>query len=280
MNIEHIIEGYVDEAHILFVCDRFGRVVHETTKARQAVRRYELSTQSFLPTDHIAFVRKVLDDAIRMRSSHPLILNEVKKKDLIFEYTYTARHGFVVLLCRDVTETKKRENELLERALYDEVTGVPNRVYFLDTVEQEIIKSDTEPGYLFGLSFLDLNDFKTMNDVHGHAFGDKYLKMFAELLISAVGDSGSVFRYAGDEFIVLTKTRTYEKLSFVMKSVASVGSDFHVIDGVSVTFSASIGCVLYRCGMSAKDILDLADKAMYESKKRKHIESFPYTLAT
>lgn len=80
--------------------------------------------------DHPAFTRKVFDDAHRSRTMHPLIVDEMKRNGSYFEYVYTAKHDYVIVECFDVTEERKREADLTQRALYDEVTGIPNRMFF------------------------------------------------------------------------------------------------------------------------------------------------------
>lgn len=281
MQVEKIIEKYVDDAHAILVCDGAGAIVHFSSRAKQLLRSLSFSTpQQLLPVDHPAFTRKVFDDAHRSRTMHPLIVDEMKRNGSYFEYVYTAKHDYVIVECFDVTEERKREADLTQRALYDEVTGIPNRMFFLEEIEKEIIKAEKDVSYVFGMTFLDLNDFKQMNDRYGHGFGDAYLKTFALELSQAVGDEHSVFRYAGDEFIILTRnTRSYEKMSLVLKRVAAIGSKPYTIEGNLVTFAASVGSVLYRKGMTSKDMLDTSDKAMYESKKRKGVEAFPYTFA-
>lgn len=281
MQVEKIIEKYVDDTHAILVCDGTGAIVHFSSRAKQFLRTFSFSTpQQLLPADHPAFTRKVFDDAHRSRTLHPLIVDEMKRNGSYFEYIYIARHDYVIVECFDVTEERKREADLMQRALYDEVTGIPNRMFFLEEIEKEIIKAEKDTSYVFGMTFLDLNDFKQMNDKYGHGFGDAYLKTFALELSQAVGDEHGVFRYAGDEFIILMRnTRSYEKMSLVLKRVAVLGSKPYTIEGNLVTFAASVGSVLYRKGMTSKDMLDASDKAMYESKKRKGMEAFPYTFA-
>lgn len=281
MQVEKIIEKYVDDAHAILVCDGAGAIVHFSSRAKQLLRSLSFSTpQQLLPVDHPAFTRKVFDDAHRSRTMHPLIVDEMKRNGSYFEYVYTAKHDYVIVECFDVTEERKREADLTQRALYDEVTGIPNRMFFLEEIEKEIIKAEKDVSYVFGMTFLDLNDFKQMNDKYGHSFGDVYLKTFASELSRAVGDEHGVFRYAGDEFIILTRnTRSYEKMSLVLKRVSTLGSKPYTIENNVVTFAASVGSVLYRKGMTSKDMLDASDKAMYESKKRKAVEAFPYTFA-
>lgn len=281
MQVEKIIENYIDDTHAIILCDSAGNVVHFSSHARQLFQTLSLSSvQQLLPEDHAAFSRKVSEDARRSRNPHPVIIDEIKRSNSCIEYTYTTKHGYVIVECLDVTEVRKREEDLAQRALYDEVTSISNRVSFFQEIEREIMKAEKDDTYVFGMTFLDLNDFKKMNDTYGHGFGDVYLKTFAALLCRAIGSNHGVFRYAGDEFIVLTRnTRSYEKVSIVLKQIVGLGSEPHTIQGKVVSFAASMGSVLYRKGMTSKDMLDASDKAMYESKKRKNVEAFPFTFA-
>lgn len=281
MQVEKIIEKYIDDTHAILLCDDKGVVLHYSSHAKQLMHTLAFSTpQQFLPDDHLAFAHKVAEDARRSRNPHPLVVDEVKRNGTCIEYTYITKLNYVVVECHDVTEARKKEEELVQRALYDQVTGIPNRMYFLEEIEKEIVKAENDSTYIFGMTFLDLNDFKQMNDLHGHGFGDEYLKTFAKLLTQAVGEEHATFRYAGDEFIVITRnTRSYEKMSLVLKRIASLGEEPYTIEDKIISFAASVGSVLYRKGMTAKDMLDASDKAMYESKKRKNVEAFPYTFA-
>lgn len=281
MQVEKIIEKYIDDSHAILLCDEIGTVAHVSSRARQLLHTLGFSTpQQLLPDDHVAFAHKVTEDARRSRNPHPLIIDEVKRGGICIEYTYSTKLNYVVIECIDVTEARKKEEELVQRALYDQVTGIPNRMFFLEEIEKEIMKAERDSSYMFGMTFLDLNDFKKMNDIYGHGFGDEYLKTFAKFLSEAAGEEHAVFRYAGDEFIVITRnTRSYEKMSLVLKRIATLGVEPYTIEDKIISFAASIGSVLYRKGMSAKDMLDASDKAMYESKKRKNMEAFPYTFA-
>lgn len=280
MKVEDILEKYVDDSHSIILCDSTGHILHFSSRAKHVIQKLALSSvHQLLPEDHVAFVKKAFQDARRIKRPHPIVVEEIKK-ETHFEYVYTVHQEFIIIECFDVTDNRKKEQELIQRALYDEVTGIPNRLFFFEDLEREITKAQKDDGYRFGIAFLDLNHFKSMNDKHGHAFGDDYLKAFAILLSEAADADHTVYRYAGDEFIVIVRNvRSYEKMSLVLKRIIAIGTEFHTVQGVSVAFAASIGSVLYTKDMAPKEMLDIADKAMYESKKRKNTEPFPYTFA-
>ncbi len=280
MDLQSVIEKYVDDTHAIIVCDRAGHIVHFSNKAKHVLQKVALSSpHHLLPHDHAAFTKKVFEDAERIKNPHPFVIEDIKK-EAHFEYVYTVCQELLFVECFDVTQNRKKEQELMQRALYDEVTGIPNRLFFFEDLEREIARAIKDERYGFGIAFLDLNDFKSMNDIHGHAFGDEYLKTFALLLSEAADADHTVYRYAGDEFVAIVRNvRSYEKMTLILKRVVYIGAEFHSVRDIPVSFAASIGSVLYTKGMTSKQMLDVADKAMYESKKRKHVESFPYTFA-
>ncbi len=166
----------------------------------------------------------------------------------------------------DITE-RKRANEKAEYlANYDYLTGLPNRLNLISTLEKYI--ADDEITTLAVL-FLDLDKFKPVNDRYGHQTGDELLVAVAKRLRGCVRDTDLVARLGGDEFIiVLKKPNTSSKASekVAKKIISAVSSPFNISDK-KITINTSIGIALYpEQGKDADDLITLADDAMYKSK--------------
>jgi diguanylate cyclase (GGDEF)-like protein/PAS domain S-box-containing protein len=170
----------------------------------------------------------------------------------------------------DITEWKAAENRLLHDALHDPLTTLPNRVLFGDRLNQAIERSRRREDYQFAVLFLDLDDFKVVNDTIGHMIGDQLLIKVGEILASGLRPADTIARFAGDEFIIL------------LDDIGDRTNVDHMIDWVKVQFdqvikieeheiktSASIGVVLCDSGETvAEDIIRNADIAMYAAKAK------------
>ena len=181
------------------------------------------------------------------------------------------------IIIRDVTERKRVEQQLLHGAFHDALTGLPNRVLFLDRLGQAIRRSNQSPDYKFGLLFLDLDRFKVVNDSLGHVLGDKLLVALADRLQSCVRVSDTVARLGGDEFtILLDHIQSLSDATLAAKKIQKELTRPFNIEGHEVFTTASIGIVFSRgeatdTGESnlythPEEFLRDADIAMYRAK--------------
>ncbi|RTZ19183.1 putative bifunctional diguanylate cyclase/phosphodiesterase [Vibrio penaeicida] len=164
---------------------------------------------------------------------------------------------------RDISERKQAEEKLAFLAHYDMLTLVKNR-YSLENDLDELIAS----GSRFIVAFVDLDNFKIVNDSIGHAAGDSALKAAANKLKQAIGDRGEVYRHSGDEFVVVVKEDFDQEKTQVLGRhlLDQVGMTFQV-DNYEFNFSASIGLAVYPAhGDTSTELLRNADIAMYQAK--------------
>jgi diguanylate cyclase (GGDEF)-like protein len=160
---------------------------------------------------------------------------------------------------------REREEQLRASALFDHLTGLPNRAHFLELLAAAIARGPV------AVLFIDLDGFKLINDTYGHAVGDQVLIEVAARLRTGLGDHGTAGRFGGDEFLVLldaldddpTATTTAERLQESLNQPYSV-------DGRSLAITASIGLALgHRTAVTDADALIRdADQAMYQAKSR------------
>jgi len=173
----------------------------------------------------------------------------------------------VVTACEDITNRKDSEKKIEYLAYYDTVTGLPNRVLLMDRLHQALALAHRE-GREVALLFLDLDNFKDVNDTQGHDVGDKFLKEVAKRLTSCLRESNTLARLGGDEFVmVLSSVRDEEGAAITAQQVLSLFCAPFLIDGQRFYSSASIGIALYPGdGVDAESLLKCADAAMYHAK--------------
>ncbi|MCU7921588.1 MAG: EAL domain-containing protein [Candidatus Thiodiazotropha sp. (ex Dulcina madagascariensis)] len=170
-------------------------------------------------------------------------------------------------LSRDITEEKETEERIRRHAYYDGLTGLPNRTLFLERLQQALNHSDRY-NECFGLFFIDLDRFKSVNDTLGHEAGDRLLQSVGERIGDIIRETDTLARLAGDEFSLLLHNidRNDDLVKLAQKIVTVLGEPFD-IQGKSVHIGASIGICIYPVdGKDASTLLRYADLAMYQAK--------------
>lgn len=171
---------------------------------------------------------------------------------------------------RQLSESRESERAAVHDALHDEVTGLPNLALFNDRLRNAIAQADRH-GWRLAVMFIDLDDFKVINDTHGDDVGDLVLSTVAQRLKSQVRSGDTVSRRSGDEFLLLmleAKDRD-NAAAFAEKLLARLAEPCEV-DEVRLSVSASVGISMYpEDGKSATELLKSADLAMYAAKRQK-----------
>jgi diguanylate cyclase (GGDEF)-like protein/PAS domain S-box-containing protein len=167
----------------------------------------------------------------------------------------------------DTTDRKRLESKLIHDALHDPLTGLANRVLLRDHLERALARQERTPGRV-ALLFVDLDDFKRVNDAFGHAVGDEILRRVAERLVSVVRAEDVVARQSGDEFAVLLgQTRDDDEVTSLAERILAELRRPILLGGRSIIVGGSIGiAVADEPAMAAEDLLVRADAAMYAAK--------------
>ena len=181
--------------------------------------------------------------------------------------TYLPEENQLVAIVRDITEQHLASESIRKHAYYDALTQLPNRFLSLDRLTQLIHEAERNNDKT-AILFLDLDDFKKINDTLGHEIGDKLLVESAHRLSQVVRNEDTVGRLGGDEFIVLLKglTDSHNALT-VTENLLRIFRDPFKIDGRELMVTLSIGIAMFPDnGANASELLRNADTAMYQAK--------------
>jgi diguanylate cyclase (GGDEF)-like protein/PAS domain S-box-containing protein len=176
-------------------------------------------------------------------------------------------HG-VVLNGRDVSERKRLEQQLTHQAFHDPLTGLANRALFLDRVSHALALARRQ-GRGVSVLYLDLDDFKKVNDSLGHAEGDRLLVATAERLRSGARLGDTIARLGGDEFAILIEdAAASDGLTIAVDRFQAAFKQPFVLSGNEVAMTLSIGVATAQPDDAADELLRNADMAMYSAKRR------------
>ncbi len=180
----------------------------------------------------------------------------------------TAADGSVIgslAMVSDVTEQRAAEQTLRRQALHDALTGLPNRLLFVDRLNTAAARQRRADGGGVAVLFLDLDHFKRINDTHGHQVGDRVLVEVAARLEHAVRDTDTVARLGGDEFAVICEGADSATSALVAARIQQAFKEPLLVEGEPLEVSLSIGVALSP-PLAAEDLLRFADTAMYQAK--------------
>lgn len=179
----------------------------------------------------------------------------------------------VFAAARDISELVALKQKLETMALYDHLTELPNRRMLCDSA-QIIINKAFEDKTELAVAFIDINNFKPINDVYGHPIGDKLLKWFASKLSNIVRDSDMISRYGGDEFVIIFTHAVRNRDVYQTRIKECLNDKFQFSSNgqeVFLKIDASVG-IVFLSEENNKDLhvlIDLADRLMYQDKSEK-----------
>jgi diguanylate cyclase (GGDEF)-like protein/PAS domain S-box-containing protein len=175
---------------------------------------------------------------------------------------------FIVSGIRDVTARVAAQERIRHLAFHDRLTGLANRMKLEDDLRAALSSADRHDD-LVGVIYLDLDDFKPVNDELGHAAGDGVLRVVAQRMRECVRECDTVARLGGDEFLVLvTRASIRDDLAVVgCKLAESIDRPIPVEGHHDVSISASLGLAMYEPGEDPEDLINRADHAMYRARQ-------------
>ena len=230
--------------------------------------------------DEAGYVRRILRDDRPLQNYE----TELKHKDdkvipvnmSVSLVRDTESHpASILIICKDITEQKRLEQELKEMSIKDSLTGLYNQRYFYDRLEAEIERARRQQHPLSLLLF-DIDKLKAYNDCHGHLEGDKVLQATGKVVVESTREHVDLgFRYGGDEFTVILPE-------------ADENQAYHIAERIRTGFEAkhfnhltlSIGLMSYQKGYSLRTFIQFADAMMYDAKRSGGNRVFVYCPGT
>jgi len=206
----------------------------------------------------------VLNESIQRRKDGTIFPAEVS-----FEKSLNDNENLVICIMRDITAHKKALETISHMAYHDALTDLPNRELFNDRLDMAIARAERE-NKMFALLFLDLDNFKTVNDTMGHLSGDHLLQDVAGKLLNVVRKTDTVARMGGDEFIILQQqVNEKENVKTLAEKILKLFEKPFLIDGKKFNVTTTIGITICpRDANDAESLLRLADIALYKAKER------------
>ncbi|GAB3102591.1 diguanylate cyclase [Aestuariicella hydrocarbonica] len=264
----------------VFVVDRGDQIVFvsDACEALLGYRADELIgtlITDYMHPDDLAATRASIDRVLNGHSHRDFRNRYIHKNGSIVHILWSARWSEEdcarIGVARDVTALWQAEEKLRFLAHHDPLTGLTNRSLFNDRLESALRAAHRHQRGL-ALLFLDINDFKSINDTHGHTVGDRVLCTIARRLERCVRETDTLARMGGDEFtVLLTDIPSAAVVKKKVEQIAAVmaeplGAEF---DGIKMP-SCSIGVACYPAdGEDANTLLSHADEAMYRLKGRR-----------
>jgi len=220
------------------------------------------------------------EDAIRNGASD-LIFKPIKLNELLLRINRVIKERSLL------DERDGMIKELKRLTIEDSLTGLYNSRHFFDQLDKEIKRSDR---YLHPLSliFIDIDNFKKINDTHGHMIGDKILALIAKRIKACLRSNDSAYRFAGDEFTIILPETTASEAKFVANRILSkFANEAFVINEKEISeITSSIGIAEYQINEGYQKFVHRADVTMYEAKQRggngviiSPVQNDPFTTA-
>jgi len=168
---------------------------------------------------------------------------------------------------KDFDELNRLKLKSQHQAMHDLLTGLPNRLLLEEQLNQGIARS-SESNRALAVVFVDLDDFKKINDTHGHSVGDGLLKILSEQFKQIVGIKDSVARFGGDEFIFcFPELSDQEEAELKVRRILAIFKQQFEIDGKTIYSSCSIGVAMYpKDSANSEELISKADTALYKAK--------------
>ena len=207
--------------------------------------------------------KKTINESIILKIN---LNNKIKYISIFSSLSNMNTNKIILGIVKDVTKDFEEKYKLEKKANFDLLTGLYNKSKF-----KEILKKKIHNSKSFNLLFIDIDNFKTINDNYGHLIGDKVISFIGYNIRRLTSKSIIASRYGGDEFVICTNTNN--QANYFIKSFSKrLKEGYYLNINEKIEIKTSIGIVNYPNNAKSIDkLIDLADKAMYKSKKEKKI---------
>lgn len=258
--------------NIMFVVDNFGRI---TSVSKHARNFFKFDTDHFkLEEIFLRNDKKKMVNYMKNINQYPegLICKVVTKsggiRSVLWQLSYildTEDNRRILFIGIDITESEKNKKTIHELAYYDQLTELPNRQNFITELNKMIQQEDSN----FAVLYIDLDNFKNINDIFGHSFGDKYLISIGQIIQDSINNlDGLAARLSGDEFAVILKNVSKEKVIQVSDEIKNRFNQQILVQNILMNTTASIGIAFFpQDAKNEQELLIYTDAAMYRAKQ-------------
>ena len=268
-NMPHGLCMFTADGHLAVVNKRFGDMMRlkPNLDARGLTIMDIISDCREAGSLTPASCHDVVAEIEASRVAEIITLNSSNETEHALSWTFQPMPGGgTVVLVEDITERRSAEARITHLAAYDDLTALPNRVSFRDEIER-LLTQPHLPGHRSALLFIDLDQFKQVNDTLGHPCGDQLLCLVAARLREILRPDDFVARFGGDEFVVFQQgIESGDQAASLARRIVERLSERYKIDNHLVEIGASIGIALTSPGIHADHLLKNADMALYRAK--------------
>jgi len=268
-NMPHGLCMFDAERRVVVTNKRFGEIlglVERADRKGETVRELAIDCVEAGAILHSELERLADDLEIRLTGLETKSFNLQKQDGRTLSLTFqTMANGGSVVLIEDITERKSAEMRISHLARYDLLTGLPNRVYLRERMEDALAAAGSKP---VAVMFVDLDQFKQVNDTLGHPRGDVLLRAVADRLRHLVRSTDIVARFGGDEFVIVQSPLSgVEEAAALARRIVTALAETYEVDGHQVVIGASVGIALSPRDATGPDhLLKIADMALYWAK--------------
>ena len=215
---------------------------------------------------------KEYDLWILLKQDYNKIASTILRSAAIYSTTFIAVFILLLWLFKRLAKSEIRsKNSLIYQAEHDELTRLPNRKYMYNHIKEWMQRHKEE----FCVLYLDLDNFKNINDKFGHTVGDKILQEVAQRLLNFFTARDMIIRQGGDEFIIFLQDPSGYDLDNICKNLIKKISDIYLVEGNEFRIGMSIGLSSYpKDSHDINELLSFADTAMYKAKQHKNYYTF------
>ena len=269
-----------NSSDVTTVVDRSGRITYQSSSVEQVFgfapeEMVGRELASWLHPEDAAQLLAHLEPGAQTHLDGTLVQARMRHRDGSWRVGESAVRSLfddpsvegLVLNTRDASERVALEAELRDRASHDPLTGLANRSLFVDRVDDAFARRRVHRLPL-AVIFLDLDDFKSINDTLGHSVGDQLLELTSTRLEQCVRPGDTVARWGGDEFALLLENADADATEAVVRRIIAVLGHPYRINDQEILSRASVGVAVTEDGETAEDVLLGADVAMYVAKSR------------
>ncbi|MEJ1394955.1 MAG: EAL domain-containing protein [Candidatus Sedimenticola sp. (ex Thyasira tokunagai)] len=261
------------EVKSVYFSDRFKEIVgYKPDELKASLANF----YSLIHPEDRPYIRRRLKEFLRSKNSSINVEHRMSRHDGSFVYVSNNcqairdKRGKVIRMAgsiQDVSLQKEIEGRLRHDASHDPLTGLYNRQWMLKRISRELVEYRADPEKEFAVLFLDLDDFKKLNDTLGHSYGDLLLIEVSKRIEACIRPGDSLARLGGDEFIVLLPNiKTNDALQVINRLTVSISDPYYLYHHECLSHS-SIGVAFSKTGYdNADEILRDADTAMYRAK--------------